>query len=97
MRTHLANNSLISPLKQTPNLSLYHFVLHSAQFIAAREELFFMLCAATISWWDRRFACHRRLHPALWLRPYCLVGRPILAAAAFRGGLSGAQRQTRAA
>jgi hypothetical protein len=28
---------------------------HSAQFVTAREELFFMLCAATISWWDRRF------------------------------------------
>jgi hypothetical protein len=36
-------------------------VLHSAQFVAAREELFFMLRAAPISWWDRRFARHRRL------------------------------------
>jgi hypothetical protein len=31
-------------------------VLHSTQFVAGREELFFMLRAATISWWDRRFA-----------------------------------------
>jgi len=27
-------------------------LLHSAQFVTAREELFFMLCAATISWWQ---------------------------------------------
>jgi len=39
-------------------------VLHFAQFVAAREELFFLLCAATISWWDRRFACHRLVQPA---------------------------------
>jgi hypothetical protein len=24
--------------------------------------------AATISWWDRRFACHRRLQAGVWLR-----------------------------
>jgi hypothetical protein len=54
-------------------LPLVRFVLHLLQFVAAREELFFMLCAATISLWDRWFACQRRLQPALWFRPCCSV------------------------
>jgi hypothetical protein len=62
-------------------------VLHSAQFVAAREELFFMLCAATISWWDRRFRLSSRLLWPAYLRLGYSVGQPILAAAGFQPAL----------
>ena len=31
--------------------------------------------AATISWWDKRFACHRRAVAGVWLRPCSFVGQ----------------------
>jgi hypothetical protein len=50
--------------------------------------------AATISWWDRRFRLSPQAAVGVWLRLCCLVGRAILPAAAFLGGVSrGAHKQ----
>jgi hypothetical protein len=49
--------------------------------LSKRAKNFFRQRAAPICWWDRRFACHRRLEPAL------SVGQAILPAAAFQAAL----------
>jgi hypothetical protein len=40
----------------------WYYTPHSSSQLAKN---FFMLRTAPISWWDRRFACHRRPQPAL--------------------------------